>query len=336
MFPFDSLHFHWNRWRALRAAEAGLPRLAEHERAKIANFKEKFRRLPVAPVTGVPPNAADWNSAMNRLRDLGASADPRAFQRWDVIEARMAHVNSPATADELAALKASADWASRWRPAIREVEIGRPHRYWQYRDSSEVLIQTVYHVMRLELLSGRRVEDWDVVVEFGGGFGGLCRVMHTLGFSGRYWILDLPPFTLLQQYYLAEAGIMTRDSHRVVATSELSDLEAFVATIPPDAAAVFWATWSLSETPVALRERIKPLVARIGNYCLAYQGTYGDVNNTEYFQHHWFGASPNVERIAHRANDYYMANRATPRAGAGHSWVLLGKKGRTSGPQTGF
>ena len=307
MFPFDSIRFHAHRWRALRDAERGLPPATAAERSEIDALREGFQRLAVEPTHGLLPTAADWAGAMNRLRELGRTADPRAFQRWDVIIARMAPTSSPETPIELAALEAHADWDSRWRPALRDVPIGRPNQYAEYPASSEILIQTVHHVMRLEALSGCRVDECDAIVEFGGGFGGLCRVMHAIGFRGRYLLYDLPPFVLLQRYYLTGAGIMRGSDDRVRATCEVDEVESFVTSLGAGDRAAFWATWSLSETPVVLRERMKPIVARLGHYCIGYQGEYGEVDNVDYFTRHWVDGARRTERIAHRPNDYYVA-----------------------------
>ena len=310
MFPFDGLRFHYRRWQALRDAERGLPAATPAERAEIDALRAGFRRLPIERTEGLLSTEADWAGAMNRLRALGLTADPRAFQRWDVIIARMAPVSSPETPRELAALQAHPDWATRWRIALRDVPIGRPNSYAGFPESSEILIQTVHHVLQLEALSGRRVNDCDVIVEFGGGFGGLCRVIHALGFRGRYLLYDLPPFALLQRYYLSGAGILRDGEQRVRATSEFAELDDFVGHIQPGERAAFWATWSLSEAPVALRERVKPLVERIGHYCIGYQGEYGEVDNVDYFTNRWLAGARRQERIAHRPNDYYLAGDA--------------------------
>lgn len=260
------------------------------------------------PTNGVPTTEADWNGAMNRLRELGASADPRAFQRWDVIIARMAHVDSPASDPELAALRADREWESRWRPALVEVSAGRPLPYSECPESSEVLIQTAHNILRFERLSGRRVSEWESIVEFGGGFGGMCRLAHALGFSGSYLIFDLAPFTLLQGYYLTETGILGRGS-RVALTSDFAEMERFVGAGAARGASCLVGTWSLSETPVALRERVKPLVETIGHYWLAFQGRYGEVDNLDYFTRCWPGGSQ-LERILHRPDDYYLVGAA--------------------------
>ena len=304
--------FHFRRWRALRAAERLLPPPTVVEREEIDALHRAFRALPIAPLRGVPVNEADWNSAMNRLRELGSSADPRAFLRWDVIIARMAHVGSAATAVELAALQADPEWTSRWRDAIREVRVGLPIPYEGYPASSEVLIQTAYHVRELERLSVRRVDEWDVVVEFGGGFGGLCRLMHVLGFRGRYLILDLAPFSILQRYYLDAVQVVNRDN--ITITSDWNTLDHFVDGISPSERAVLWATWSLSETPLALRTRVAAVARRIGNYCIAFQGRYGDVDNVAYFRDEWPGDQRTTERIGHRDDDYYLSGRIESRS----------------------
>jgi hypothetical protein len=185
--------------------------------------------------------------------------------------------------------------------------VGHPVPYAKCRESSEALIQTAFHTRAFERMCERRVNEWDVIVEFGGGFGGFCRLAHKLGFRGRYIIFDLPPFTLLQRFYLSQSGAL--EKHDITLTSDWSELESFVASIAPDAKAVFWATWSLSETPLHTRERVKPLVERIGNYCLAYQGDYGDVDNVEYFSRDWIDGPQRYESIGHRKSDYYRTGR---------------------------
>ena len=306
----SSLRFRYGRWRGIRAASTGLSSPGSAERALIAELRDGCRALPIEPTEERTPNAADWATAVNRLRHLVLHADPRAFLRWDVIIERMAVRHSAITPLELSALQALPDWDSRWKAAIRESEAGRPFRYAGYPDSSEPLIQTAYALSRLEALAGRPVAEWETVIEFGGGFGSLCRLMHRLGFRGRYVIFDLPPFTLLQRYFLRSAGILDEGEARISLTSDLATLERHVAELPPDAWSMFVACWSLSETPIALRERIRPLVERIGRYAIAYQERYGEVNNVDFFAHHWLSGARRSRRIAHRDSDHVLVGGA--------------------------
>jgi len=306
----SSLRFRYGRWRGIREASRELPSASTEERRLIDELRADARALPLAPTAGGTPNANDWATAMNRLRHLTLHADPRAFLRWDVIVERMAVRHSPITPIELAALQARPDWESRWRRAIRECDAGRPFRYVGWPESSEPLIQTAYALARLETLVGRPVTEWETVFEFGGGFGSLCRLLHQLGYRGRYVIFDLPPFTLLQRYYLRSAGIMQDGDDRVVLTSELADLERHVAALPADAWAMFVACWSLSETPLALRARIRPLVDRIGRYAIAYQERYGEVDNVDYFKREWLPGTRHTQRITHRDGDHFLVGGA--------------------------
>jgi hypothetical protein len=306
----SSLRFHYGRWRGVRDAARGLSPATESERALIEELRAACRALPEQETDGRTPNEADWATAMNRVRHLTLHADPRAFLRWDVIIERMAVRHSPATPIELAALQARADWESRWRRAIRECEAGRPFRYAGWPESSEPLIQTAYTLARLETLAGRPVDAWDDVIEFGGGFGSLCRLARQLGFRGRYVIFDLPPFTLLQRYFLRGAGILRDGDDRIVLTSDLSELERHVDSLSPDAWSMFVACWSLSETPLALRDRMRPIVERIGRYAVVYQERYGEVDNADYFANRWVVGTRHAQRIVHRAGAHLLVGGA--------------------------
>jgi hypothetical protein len=284
-----------------------LPAPTANERALIEELRRACATLPVEQTAGRTLNAADWATAMNRLRSLVLTADPRAFLRWDVIVARMAPRHSPITPIALAELQARHDWASRWQLALRECEAGRPFRYAEYPDSSEPLIQTAHVLAELEALAGRPITAWDTIYEFGGGFGSLCRLAHNLGFRGRYVILDLAPFSLLQRYYLRSAGIMREGSDdRIVLTSDVAELERIIDAQPEHERALFAAWWSLSETPLALRERIRPLAERIGDYWIAYQERYGEVDNVRYFGNDWLAGPRRARRDPHRASDHFL------------------------------
>ena len=304
------LRFRYDRWQGVRAATRGLAPANGAERRLIDELRAGCRTLREEATEGRTPNEADWATAMNRLRHLALHADPRAFLRWDVIIERMAVRHSPVTSIELAALQARPDWESRFRRAIRECDAGHPFRYAGWPESSEPLIQTAYTLARLETLAGRPVTEWDTVVEFGGGFGSLCRLTHQLGFRGRYVIFDLPPFTLLQRYFLRSAGVLREDSDRIVLTSDVSELERHVAALPPAAWSMFVACWSLSETPLALRERILPLVERIGRFAVVYQERYGEVDNADYFTTCWLPGTRRTQPILHRPGDHLLVGGA--------------------------
>jgi hypothetical protein len=48
---------------------------------------------------------------------------------------------------------------------------------------------------------GLDVRGFDFVIEFGGGYGSLCRLFFNQQFKGQYVLFDLPPFSALQHFF---------------------------------------------------------------------------------------------------------------------------------------
>jgi hypothetical protein len=64
-----------------------------------------------------------------------------------------------------------------------------------------------FHIMNWENYTGKSIENAEKIVEFGGGYGRLCSMIHDLGFEGEYYIYDQPEFSYLQEYYLSNQGV---------------------------------------------------------------------------------------------------------------------------------
>jgi hypothetical protein len=127
------------------------------------------------------------------------------------------------------------------------------------------------------------------VFEFGGGYGSMCRLLHNLGFRGRYLIFDLPAFSRLQRYFLSSIGVPLRTAAEfeagepgVLCIDDQSQLHACLENVP-HSNALFMATWSISETPVHLRNAILPLVRDFGNFLIGYQSRFNEVDNVAFF-----------------------------------------------------
>lgn len=66
----------------------------------------------------------------------------------------------------------------------------------------------VLHKFALYLVA---VIPGNIVLEFGGGYGSLCRGFHRCGFKGKYMIFYFPHFSTLQRFFLGSAGIMVHE-----------------------------------------------------------------------------------------------------------------------------
>jgi hypothetical protein len=277
-------------------------RLAEELRASVAS-------LPVPdPSSTASPAEAEWLGNRRRLRELIQREDPRRFLAWDVIGKTMFVGDFPYVKTELSALREDPQWADRWSHAIREDPAGSPMRSRWKLDSSGNAIHHAYSLWRLERETGARIGEFDQIVEFGGGYGSLCRVAHRLGFRGKYVIFDLPEFGALQRYYLSSVGLRVAEAPQAGAVCCLSDFDRLrEQTRDARGKSLFIALWSLSETPLSLRRALEPVISSLSHALIGYQARFGEVDNAAYFGELASQRPDRVIRpIEHTPGHYYL------------------------------
>ncbi len=116
------------------------------------------------------------------------------------------------------------------------------------------------------------------IVEFGGGYGNFCRLARSFGYSGRYTIADLPEMHAIQRHFLSHA---LPDRLMDQKTEFLSIEDPGI--LPVQSPSLFMATFSLSETPLALRMEVESLYEHFDYLFIAYNRSFGGVDNLEYF-----------------------------------------------------
>jgi hypothetical protein len=191
---------------------------------------------------------------------------------------------------ELREIKKQVDWHQVWVKAIEEVRTGDPIPFKQYPVSSGNLIHHAYHLCQFQKSTGIKANGRDLVVEFGGGYGCMCRLFFKMGFHGKYILYDLPQFTALQTYYLKSVGIPVCDfenfssiDNGVVCISDLGRLKQFLGGHLNKERSLFIAMWSISEAPLRLRDLFLSLVKGFDAYLMAYQDKFEEVDNAAYF-----------------------------------------------------
>lgn len=308
--------------RVARMLEAPLPPATPRERELIQELRQKFSKLDGSDA----PTDREWQENTARLAHLVENEDPREFIRWDVIRHTMFVGNATYVREELDWLKRRPDWSTRWEAALREDGAGRPTPSDCHPESSGNLIHHAYHVARFEADGQVPVDQLKFAFEFGGGYGGMCRLVRRLGFEGTYVIFDLPHFSTLQEYYLASLGanVITPDEavNGIPGVCCISDVETARDLITQlagsDAAAsLFLATWSFSESPVALREMFSSVLPLFGNISLAYQNNFGGVDNCDWFQNFQSGfesLSWNGSHMDHLPGNYYLTGGLSRKA----------------------
>lgn len=289
------------------------------EKELIDELKTIFRGFSYPKTISSAPSEGTWLNNMNRLRDLVLSDDPREFLRWDVILGTMFVTNAAYISRELSYLKNHSEWKSRWREAIKESATGHPIPYWRYPVSSGNLIHHAHHLAQFEEKNAMHINKMNFVFEFGGGYGNTCRLIHKLGFQGKYVIFDLLPFSALQQFYLKSTAILVHSVESfknaqkgVVCISDLEQLMDIMGMHNEEMNSMFIATWSISEVPTSLRESILSLTSKIKAFLIAYQDQFEEVNNIEFFRN-WMDTRTDIEwcnwQLRHSPNNYYLVGK---------------------------
>lgn len=261
-----------------------------HEESCLRDLRSIAHQTPIFQDSSCSPSEKEWFDNMNQLRQLILTADPRKFLQWDVVRRTMFISFAGYVYFELKSIKVLSDWKNRWRRVIRESTAGCPVPFLFYPASSANLIHHAYHLSVFEQRTGLKIEGLDCVMEFGGGYGSMCRVFHKLGFHGRYIIFDLPLFSALQKFFLSTIGLTVLTPEQFVSNkpgilciSDLRDLDTVIAHEDFKRESLFVATWSISEAPTNIRESIYPLASKFKSWFIAYQHRFCEVDNVKFF-----------------------------------------------------
>jgi hypothetical protein len=143
-----------------------------------------------------------------------------------------------------------------------------------------------HHYSSYERLTGRYINSFERIVEWGAGVGDLAKFILKMGYKGEYTIVDLPGTTLSSQANFAEWP----RSYRPIFTSE-----------PPahdGRKTLFISTWAFSETPMELRDPALEII-KPDNWLIVAQRNLVEwgYNNEEYFKD-WKGRREEIPWIA--------------------------------------
>ena len=185
-----------------------------------------------------------WNKWRQQLRDCALHEDPNRFVTWGPIMITMYCHNTEYAVHEVSFLKTLPDWEQRWRPALKERGEFEMGACLAHPESNATTVHHAFHVAMFEKETGVKISDMDFIFEFGGGFGDMCRLIHRLGFSGRYVIHDLPEFLALQRFFLKASGVAV-ESGRVELVPDFSSVAALV---PKSGKRCVASTWAIEES----------------------------------------------------------------------------------------
>lgn len=230
--------------------------------------------------------SAFWQEICAALAQCANERDPLFFMRWNPIRVTMVHGSMPGTFRDWWRLRRHPDWRTVWSKALSHPQLGHPPPFLPMLSTNAMAIEHATHLCRFGDWAGTPFHDADQVIEFGGGFGSMCRMIHALGYRGLYTVFDLPPVLLLQRYYLALHGL-TAESNGAAGIrlcAQLDQVEEALAAHAPKRLSLM-STWAMSEMPIPLRQRIEAFLDHPAlNYVLlAYQAAFEGQDNQKYF-----------------------------------------------------
>ena len=155
--------------------------------------------------------------------------------------------------------------------------------------SSTWHIKQNHHYFKYQELTGKSINDFDRIVEFGGGCGDMCKFIKQMGFKGEYVIIDLPEIHEIQKNNLSTYYDVKFETNPVEKNNKRT---------------LFIATWSISETTLQLRNeiinRLKP-----EEYLIVYQRQFEDISNENWFKN-WDGHREELPWIVWDGGSQYI------------------------------
>lgn len=246
-----------------------------------------FDRLGQAQVT-----SNEWQAFVQELENVFRKGNPSTFLR-DPFVRRVLHARQIGLSSRyLDNLEKETLWNDVLSRGCVESRFGDPFIDPSLPQASPLLIQHSFHLLKVLETAGMPLEKLRSFFEFGGGYGCFAMLLKNLRFEGRHVLYDLPHMTLLQQFYLRNVfrERLEADPAFLGNLAWLSGdptdepVAGAVRAAAADRPSVFLATWSLSESPIELRNRFLPLISEFDFVCIAYQESFDGVDNHAYFE----------------------------------------------------
>lgn len=172
------------------------------------------------------------------------------------------HSRDPLISSELAGLEHRIDATGRSRRALlQENAVGRPVVFDRRYLTSSILVHHLYTAFYFADTTGLPLDRVQSVVEWGGGYGSLARVLYRVQPSLAYVMLDTPVMLAVQWLYLSTVLGRERlllDPKNTMTPTPGKVLLRYAGTYEargfrPD---VFVSTFGLSESPASLIARV--------------------------------------------------------------------------------
>jgi len=276
------------------------------ERERIALLRDSLSGVVQNVQDNIPESSLFWENFKKQLTDFCLRNDPRNFLWADFIRLYFFVDGADYISKELQFIEANkAKWELKYREALT-IDCSLPSSQSKFfKDTNDNTIHHLYHITKYESFSNNNIDELEVIVEFGGGYGNMCRLVKKLGFKGIYIIYDGKELNFLQRFYLSynniNAVILEQKDHVLQPDNVylVNDMNLFSKLNLKTQKGLLLATWSLSEVSMNTREMFlsTPLISSFSEFLLAYQATFFENDNESFFVK-WFSAKNNINWIS--------------------------------------
>ena len=217
----------------------------------------------------------------------------------------------------LSEMKLSKNW-SFWKKLIKETKVGNPVRFFLYQPSSGNKIFQTYHLKKFNEYENVELNNFEVIFEFGGGYGNLAYTFKKINKNSKFIIFDTNEVNLLQFYYLKKNNLNVNFKNYnsktdIILINSLREFKKQLL-IFKNKKKLFVANWSLSETPLSFRRKIQSLIDKFDFQLISFQHKFEDIDNIKYFKKlNYLNKNKNrnskIIQIPHLKNNYYLFSK---------------------------
>jgi hypothetical protein len=257
------------RARSAVLTRVGLPQLIDPaQEARFQALAPRFRAVrdqlaeSVNPSHATAPNAFAWGDWERSLAERFAGGLPVDFLHDPTLANTMVFGATARLGERLARVRAAfpggvAD------DLLLEDALGRPTLCDRAAMTSANRAHHAYHLATHAMVTGRPIFGAGTIVEWGGGYGDLARIVRRMNRNLTYVILDLPALGAVQWVYLSAlegedaVHLVTADDPAVRPGKVNLVASSFALDHMPGLSAdAFVSTWALTESPPALQEAV--------------------------------------------------------------------------------
>jgi hypothetical protein len=227
------------------------------------------------------PTQSDWWGETRKA--LALEKDLSKFKIWDTVrlvplynDLASSFTMQVSMLSEL--FSRNPEMKKRWLPILiaGESKIGHTDESWEKVQRkisipetitvTPWIVQAVNHAVRFEIAMGKRITDYENVIEFGAGIGQFAKIILDNSTGVNYSIYDFPEVQRISNFYLDKRASMLAD---------ICEIESRRSTL-------FIGTWSLSEAPPEFRALVAEKVRGCDQF-IAFQTKIWEYDNLGYF-----------------------------------------------------